>query len=1287
MGSPSNQKTGSPGDRAARAAACEAAATLERKALDCLRNSGLFSADWFLLRHPDLVPDPAASLVFYYRTGWREGRWPNPYFDPAWYLSENPDVAASGMEPLLHYALHGHRESRRPVPYFDAEWYRLAYAVPAGTPCLLHFLTHRHEGWVSPIPEFDPVHYLRLAPDVKAAGMDPFEHYLVQGAAEDRSPSAVFDPVWYRVRYMAHLPAGNPLLHYRANRHAPGILPSRPADDTDIAREVRRFTAPGPLFEEVTPLPPGSHVRARLLAFYLPQFHAVPENDRWWGRGFTEWTNVARALPRFAGHYQPRIPRDLGHYSLEGTETLRRQVALARGAGLQGFVFYFYWFNGRRLLDGPLEALLADPTVDFPFCLMWANENWSRRWDGSDQDVLISQDYRPEDSPALVREFVRHFRDPRYIRLQGRPVLMVYRAGIIPDVAAAVAQWRALFEPEGEDPFFVMAQSFGEQDPRPSGMDAAVEFPPHKLTDQAPRMNATLRRLDPDATAPVYAYDDVAAASDLAPQPYPLIRTAVPGWDNDARRQGAGMVLHGSTPAAYEAWLDRLIRAAVAQPVGGEALVCVNAWNEWAEGAYLEPDVYFGGAYLNATARAVMARSSRPRLLLVGHDAFPAGAQLLLLHIGRQMRARGLAIEFLLLGGGALEPAYREVAPLTVMPGPSLLPAAARALAGQGLTAALVNTTAAAQACVALASAGIASVLLVHELPRLLRERNLAAAAQAGAAAARHVVFAAPYVRDRFHELAALPAGKTVVLPQGLYNPAPGARADGAALRAGLRVPADAILAIGLGHADLRKGFDLFLQVWRMAQMEPGPPIHLLWIGDIHPEIHAYLGAEMAAASTTGTFHHLPRQDGAAAWFRAADVHLLTSREDPFPSVVLEAMSAGVPTIAFEEGGGAPDLLRAYAAGVSVPLGDAAAMARAVRRLAEPGPDAALEDVTRRDFAWDRYVDRLIDLVQPEPRRVSAVIPTYNYAHYLEGRLASVFRQTHPLLEILVLDDASTDGSEGVVRRAAEIAGRAVRWERNATNSGSVFRQWRRAAERAAGEWLWIAEADDETEPEWLETVCQALDRAPDALLAFTDSAAIDAQGRVLWPDHQAYYAQAGLSLLAQDGVFPAALFLRHCLGAQNAMLNASAVLWRRTALLAALDRCAAALDTFAMAGDWRVYAEVLGAAMGGTGSAVYVARPLNRHRRHATSVTHRLDPGRHLDEIAAMHRHMLALLEGDPALRVSQAAAMEAARQRLTGSGAHTSGRPRSTAGSAPVAARSARNGGHRSRRNSLPP
>ena len=395
----------------------------------------------------------------------------------------------------------------------------------------------------------------------------------------------------------------------------------------------------------------------------------------------------------------------------------------------------------------PLEALLADASLAMPFCLMWANENWTRRWDGSDDQVLISQDYRAADEPALLAEFARHFADPRYIRLGGRPVLMIYRARLIPDTAATIARWRRRLRALcGEDPVFVMAQSFGDTDPRPSGLDAAVEFPPHKLTSAVPLVNAGLQVLDPAFDAEVYDYAAIAAASAAEPAPdFPLIKAAAPGWDNDPRRQGSGTVLHGATPARYQAWLEDLIRFANRHKVQGEAVVCINAWNEWAEGAYLEPDVHWGGAFLNATSRAVAglpAPGARTRILLIGHDALAHGSQMLLLQIGAALKAtHGVDIAFLLLGGGALEADYRRLAPVTLAAGAAQLDELVRSARQAGCSAAIVNSAASAGAIAALEQHGIPAVLLVHELPRLLQEKGLVETLRSGVQAASAVVF------------------------------------------------------------------------------------------------------------------------------------------------------------------------------------------------------------------------------------------------------------------------------------------------------------------------------------------------------------------------------------------------------------------------------------------------------------------------------------------------------------------------------------------------------------------
>jgi glycosyltransferase involved in cell wall biosynthesis len=1207
-----------PGEDAARPAR---PAGDEAGQLAALRASGLFDEAYYTATYPDVLNADIPPLEHFYSAGSREGRWPNLYFDPAWYLRQHGAAADSGLNPLLHFLLHGDRLGLNPDENFDVKWFRTRYGVPMAENTLARYLRLRFETPLSPNADFDAEYYATKYPDVVAAKVDLFEHFFKYGYKELRNPSAGFDVKYYVQRYLNGDFSKNPLLHLRAHRHEPGVR-GRPADDeVTIAREIKRFCRPGPYFEDVAPALPGRR-QAMLLAYYLPQFHAFAENDEWWGKGFTEWTNLSRGAPRFAGHYQPRVPRDLGFYSLDSAETMRRQIEMALAGGVSGFVFYYYWFNGKRLMDQPVSRFLADASLDMPFALMWANENWTRRWDGADSEILISQDYREADDFAMAEAFARHFKDRRYIRLKGRPLLMIYRADLIPDSPAAIARWRAIFVSKfGENPIFVMAQAFHAEDPYEYGFDGAVEFPPHKLTREMPPANFDYTYLDADFSGKILNYDDVAAVSLKEKMPaYPLIKTVIPGWDNDARRQGAGMTIAGSTPPKYEAWLTKLVEMAREKPFFGTPLVCVNAWNEWCEGAYLEPDVHYGGAYLNATARALAGRARQgaaPRLVLVGHDAFPAGAQQLLLNLGMTLKSEfGVEFEFLLLDGGEMAAAYRKVAPLSIAASDSQLTETLARLAEAGFSGAIVNTLAAGRAAAFLRAAGIEPLLLVHEMPRILREKRLGEIARASLGHVGRAVFSAPFVRDAVLGALGLPAdGRELILPQGCYRKLCHDAKAAAAMRAELGLPDDTRIVLGAGYADLRKGFDLFLQLWR--QLAAVERVCFVWAGGIDPALLDWLGAEIAAAEATGTFRMAGYRDDMAGWFSAAAVFALTSREDPLPSVVMEALSTGLPVAVFDKSGGMPDLLRGLGEGEILPYGDTLAMAGAVENLLAAGitPDDRARRAKKiaENFDFSAYAHKILKLALPDLAEISVAIPNYNYARHLPARLDSVFAQNHPVREVIVLDDASADDSVAVAQAAARNAGRVVRMVVNGRNAGSVFAQWRRAAALSAGEFIWIAEADDLAEPAFLARMAALLARDERMAFAFCDSRTVHGDGSPQWPSYQEYYATIEPGGLTQTDVFDGENFIRRFMAVKNPIVNASAVVWRKASLLAALDECKT-LARFRMAGDWLLYMTAAGAAGARIG---FEAGILNIHRRHGESVTHRLDAAAHVAEIA----------------------------------------------------------------------
>lgn len=372
----------------------------------------------------------------------------------------------------------------------------------------------------------------------------------------------------------------------------------------------------------------------RALAFYLPQFHRIPENDAWWGEGFTEWTNVRRAAPQFPGHEQPKLPGELGWYDLDDPAVADAQAALARAHGIHGFCYYFYWFNGRRLLERPLEAMIARGTPDFPFCVCWANENWTRRWDGGDDQILMEQHYGPEDSARLFDEFLRMFRDPRYLRVDGRPVLLVYKATLIPDAAATMAMWRRQAAAAGmADPWLVACETAGLNDDVRAAFDALVEFPPHG--HRAVWMNAQVAGLAPDFTGIVTSYrSQVLQSLKRDVDARRTLRCVFPAWDNTARRGSRGTVFTGSSPELFGYWVERMTIDTRRRLGGDERLLFVNAWNEWAEGCCLEPDARYGRQYLEAFrdglergSRASALPLERPAWLEVEQDTSDAVAR------------------------------------------------------------------------------------------------------------------------------------------------------------------------------------------------------------------------------------------------------------------------------------------------------------------------------------------------------------------------------------------------------------------------------------------------------------------------------------------------------------------------------------------------------------------------------------------------------------------------------------------------------------------------------------
>jgi lipopolysaccharide biosynthesis protein len=331
----------------------------------------------------------------------------------------------------------------------------------------------------------------------------------------------------------------------------------------------------------------------KYIALYLPQFHAIPENDEWWGAGFTEWTNTKAMRPLFDGHYQPHEPEEgLGYYDLSDVEVMVKQAALAKEYGISGFCYYYYWFNGRTLLEKPLKNMLGDARVAIPFCLCWANHNWTRRWDGLDQEMLLEQTYDETTYTRFIDDLAPYFNDARYIRVDNKPMVLVYQADHVVRPREAVEAWRSHARAKyGMDLYLICVQQSSQTDPGEFGYDAAVDFTPKWRSEDALPVSEHPKYLKENTSAALFDYRKNTLKSVLRrAEEYKLYRCVYPMWDNSPRRKGNGsFVVVNSSLELFRRFLIEMSKLTVADFDREQRFLFINAWNEWAEGTHLEP--------------------------------------------------------------------------------------------------------------------------------------------------------------------------------------------------------------------------------------------------------------------------------------------------------------------------------------------------------------------------------------------------------------------------------------------------------------------------------------------------------------------------------------------------------------------------------------------------------------------------------------------------------------------------------------------------------------------------
>jgi glycosyltransferase involved in cell wall biosynthesis/SAM-dependent methyltransferase len=599
---------------------------------------------------------------------------------------------------------------------------------------------------------------------------------------------------------------------------------------------------------------------------------------------------------------------------------------------------------------------------------------------------------------------------------------------------------------------------------------------------------------------------------------------------------------------------------------------------------------------------AVPVHSERPSIVVVSHDAHFYGAQRVALFLAQTLsREMGYDVDVLLCGDGPLRTEFAAAGQVHEFFSAASTPEIQREIIGQlygrGARIALCNTSCVGGVVHELKAAGFTVISLIHELPGLITQYGLEDSIATIACDADKVVFAAGVVRDRFVELTGMASDKAVVRPQGLLtkNRYAGRQADarrGLRTRLGLDENTRIVLAVGSAHH--RKGPDLFVETG-LSVMDQRRDVAFVWVGHKDGDGFADAWARVSAAGAEANFHFPGVIEDSDVFFAGSDVYLLTSREDPFPSVVLHALDAELPVIGFDNAGGFVELLRRDC-GILVPYLDTGAMAAAVLQvLSNPTTSRRMtsvgKDIVSREFEFIDYVRDLVSLAQGP--RVSVIVPNYNYAHYLPGRLRSILTQTYRPTEIIFLDDCSSDESLEVASTLLGRGGIPFRIISNESNQG-VYHQWLRGIAEAIGELVWIAEADDDCSPRLLETLVPTFANS-NVVLAYTQSTQVDDQGREIAPDYLGWTDDVHRTKWRQPYVRPGVEEIRDSLIIKNTIPNVSAVLMRKPNL-APIE---AELLALRNAGDWLVYIHLLE-----RGDLAFIPESLNYHRRHGRSVT-----------------------------------------------------------------------------------
>jgi len=958
----------------------------------------------------------------------------------------------------------------------------------------------------------------------------------------------------------------------------------------------------------------------RAIAIYLPQFHEIEENSRWWGEGFTEWTNVRSAESYYHGHYQPQVPHsDIGYYDLNDESVLERQAQMAREHGIEGFCFYYYWFQGKRLLERPTDRLLATGKPDFPFCFCWANENWTRTWDGGDHEILMSQDYSNENNEKIIRDLIFAFRDKRYIKVNGRPLFIVYRPTAIPNFPEVAKLWRKICREEGIGEIYLCGKrSFSHLENSELGLDASIQFPPLLTRSTDVRSTKDLQ-CSQGFRGHIHDYRELAALNAFPDEKEGKIFSGIcPSWDNTARRKERATSWINSSPENYYLWLKVIVDRTRKIFSLQERLIFINAWNEWAEGCHLEPDEKYGYAWLNATRKALCSsetinQSRRPRVLVLGHDAARAGAQIVLLTMLQEWHALGNCdFQLILLGDGVLRKEFEAVCPTLVVSDyatEALQKVALDAFCSESPDVILANTVVVGPFLKNLNNFGAPIVTYVHELQKSIERWATGPIMRATVENSDHFIAVSDPVAENLHRTHGIASKRISCVHEYIPTDHRVSEERLETLRGELGIQSHEKIVFGCGTVDWRKGPDLFAQA-ALEVLQRIPGARFFWIGsDTGDEASA--SAHRLATDTRIRFQG--ERENPRDYLALGHVFFLSSREDPFPLVALEAADTGLPVVCFAEAGGMPDFV-GNICGRTVPFENTHAAADALVELISNETlrqkvgllaQATIRDKHNAAQGSAAVLSILKSFVEPkiksqkastsegiaqEMELVSVIVPNYNHSKYLNDRLESISRQTYKNIEIIVLDDASSDNSVELLEEFVRNEPRA-RLIINEQNSGSTFKQWKKGISESKGKYVWIAESDDSAEPRLLEKLTNLLESDPEIVVATCQLRMMDPDGNVGGtPDE--WLGELDSERWRHPYINDGHDEILEFLSKKNTILNASGVVFRSLSGVESLVD-----DRMRLCADWLFWVRMLS-----KGKIAYTPQVLNYWRQQSSN-------------------------------------------------------------------------------------